>query len=256
MTERGARSPNTDGSVLLRELDHRIKNELTSAICVVSAKAAESDSGAAKAALLDVVELLHRWADVHRALHMPTQDCLTDVARYLQRLCSSVTKYQLDHLAIRVSFSSDDVRLEGERCWKLGLILSELLTNVARHAQFDDRDPELQVELRLAGGVVKCRVSDNGYAPEPVRRGQGLSIIGELAASLGSRIHTTCVAEGCSFLLAFRLTEAEERAAGGAPIIRLKRRKRRRLQWLEASKSVSRESPLLESGIASPQSRQ
>ncbi len=27
---------------------------------------------------------------------------------------------------------------EGERCWKLGLIVSELLTNVARHARFED----------------------------------------------------------------------------------------------------------------------
>jgi two-component sensor histidine kinase len=49
-----------------------------------------------------------------------------------------------------------NLRLEGERCWKLGLIVSELLTNVARHVQFDDRHPELRVELMLVGNVVKC----------------------------------------------------------------------------------------------------
>ena len=65
----------------------------------------------------------------------------------------------------------------------------------------------------LAGNVVKCRVADNGSAPEPIRRGRGLAIIGELASSLGGSVHTSCAAEGSSLLLTFPLTEAEQRAA-------------------------------------------
>jgi len=228
--------PNPDGSLLLRELSHRIKNELTSAIYAVSAKAVHSDSVAVKAALLDVVDLLHQCADVHRALRMPDQGRLTDAATYLQQLCFSVTKYRLDRLAIRVLFSADDLRLEGVRCWKLGLIVSELLTNVARHAQFDARDPELRVELLLAGNVVKCRVSDNGSAAESIRRGRGLAIIGELASSLGGRVHTSCAADGFSFLLTFPLTEAEQRTAGATHVV-LKRRKMRRPQQLQMSRT-------------------
>jgi len=235
MTKHFVPLPNPDGSLLLRELNHRIRNELTSAICAVSAKAVQSDSVAVKAALLDVADLLHKCADVHRALQIPDQGHVTDAARYLQQLCFSVTKYQLDRLAIRVLFSADDLRLEGERCWKLGLIVSELLTNVARHALFDVRHPELRVELTLAGNVVKCRVADNGSAPEPVRRGRGLTIIGELANSLGGRVHTSWAAEGYSFLLTFPLTEAEQRVAGAAHVVLLKRRKMRRPQRLQAS---------------------
>ena len=111
------RLANHDGSLLLRELDHRIKNELTSAICAISTKAQQSDSRAVKAALLDVVDVLHQWTDVHRSLHMPTKGRLTDAARYLQQLCLSITKYRLDSLARRVLFSAHELRLEGERCW-------------------------------------------------------------------------------------------------------------------------------------------
>jgi two-component sensor histidine kinase len=236
MTKHIVQLPNPDGSLLLRELDHRIKNELTSAIYAVSAKAVESDSVAVKAALLDVVDLLHQCADVHRAQRMPDQGRLTDAAKYLQQLCFSITKYRLDRLAIRVLFSADDLRLEGERCWKLGLIVSELLTNVARHAQFDARHPELRVELMLAGNVVKCRVADNGSAPEPIRRGRGLAIVGELASSLGGRVHMSST-EGYSFLLTFPLTEAEQRAAGATHVGLLKRRKMRRPQRLQASRT-------------------
>jgi two-component sensor histidine kinase len=233
MTRHIVELPNPDESLLLRELNHRIRNELTSAIYAVSAKAVQSDSGPVKAALLDVVDLLHQCADVHRALRMPDQGRLTDAARYLQQLCFSITKYRLDRLAIRILFSADDLRLEGERCWKLGLIVSELLTNVARHAQFDARDPELRVELLIAGNVVKCKVSDNGSTPEPIRSGRGLAIIGELAGSLGGRIHMSCAADGSSFHLTFRLTEAEQRAAGATHAVS-KRRKMRRPQRLEA----------------------
>jgi len=134
MTEHIVHSSNPDGSLLLRELNHRVRNELTSAICAISAKAVQSDSVPVKAALLDVVDLLHRCSDVHRALNMPDHGRLTEAARYLQQLCFSITKYRLDILAIRVIFSANDMWLEGERCWKLGLVVSELLTNVARHA--------------------------------------------------------------------------------------------------------------------------
>jgi two-component sensor histidine kinase len=232
MTKHIVQLPNSDGSLLLRELNHRIGNDLTSAICVVSSKAVHSDSVAVKAALLDVADLLHRCADVHRALRMPDQGRLTDAASYLRQVCLSVTKYQLDRLAIRVLFSADELRLEGERCWKVGLIVSELLTNVARHAKFDAKRPELRVELMLSGNVVKCQVSDNGSAPEPVRRGRGLAIIGELASSLGGRVHTSCAAEGSYFLLTFPLTEVEQRSAGAIHVVRLKRRKARRARQL------------------------
>jgi hypothetical protein len=72
-------------------------------------------------------------------------------------------------------------------------------------------------------------------APEPVRRGRGLTIISELAGSLGSRIHTSCAAEGHSFLLTFPLTEVEQRAAGTIHAVQLKRRKVRHAQPLQPS---------------------
>jgi two-component sensor histidine kinase len=71
----------------------------------------------------------------------------------------------------------------------------------------------------LAGHVVKCGVSDNGSAPESIRRGRGLAIIGELANSLGGRVHMSCTAEGSSFLLTFPLAEAERRAAGATDVV-------------------------------------
>src|SRR6478609_4989094 len=102
MTKHIVHLPNPDGSLLLRELNHRVKNELTSTIYAVSAKAVRSDSVAVKTALLDVVDLLHQCAEGHRSLHMPDQGRVTDAVRYLQQLCCTISRYRLDRLAIRV----------------------------------------------------------------------------------------------------------------------------------------------------------
>ena len=238
MTKHIAPLPDPDGSLLLRELNHRVNNELASVINTVSAKAVGSDDVAVKAALLDVADLLHGYADVHKALRMPDLGHLTDAARYLQHLCFAITKYRLDRLSIRLLFSADDLRLEGERCWRLGLIMSELLTNVARHAQFDDRHPEVKVKLLLAGNAVRCAVSDNGSASDLIARGRGLTIVGELAGSLGGRVHASCAAEGASFLITFPLTESEYRAAGATHVV-LKRRKVRRSRRLQGAEDAA-----------------
>jgi two-component sensor histidine kinase len=237
MTKHVVGLPNPYGSLLLRELNHRMDNELTCAICTVSANAMESDNVAVKAALLDVVELLHQFADVHRALHIPDQERLTNVAKYLQQVCLSVAKYRLERQAIPVLFSADELRLEGERCWKLGLIVSELLTNVARHARFGARPPELRVELMLAGGIVKCRVCDNGSTSESFQRRGGLAIVGELASSLGGRVHTSCAAEGSAFLVTFPLTHTEQRDAAATHVVLFKQSKIRRPRRLQTSRS-------------------
>src|SRR3954452_4093926 len=236
MTKHVAPLPNHDGSLLLRELNHRVNNELTSTIWAISAKAVKSDDVAVKAALLDVVALFYDYADVRKALRMPDPGHLTDAASYLQHLCFSITKYRLDRRSLRLLCSADDLLLEGERCWKLGLVVSELLTNVARHARFDDRHPEAKVKLLLAGNVVRCAVSDNGSASDLTARGRGLTLVGELANSLGGRVHASSAAEGSSFLLTFPLTIPEQRAAGAAHVL-LKRRKMRRSHSLQVPRA-------------------
>jgi hypothetical protein len=70
MTKHVAPLPVPDGSLVLRELNRGVNNELTSTICKISAKAAESDDVAVKAALSDVVDLLRGYADVHKTPHM------------------------------------------------------------------------------------------------------------------------------------------------------------------------------------------
>ena len=113
--------------VLLHELNHRINNELAAAIGVVTVAAGRSSNEEVKAALTSVAELLHRTADVHRVLQMPDHDTPVDAAAYLRQLCLSISRSQLDARQISLVLSAQSLRLQAERCWRLGMTFHELI---------------------------------------------------------------------------------------------------------------------------------
>jgi two-component sensor histidine kinase len=107
---------------------------------------------------------------------------------------------------------SGTVWLHSERCWQLGMILYELVTNVARHAFFEGRDGEVRVELSRAGPFARCGVSDNGSSAAGARTGRGLKIIGDLANCLGGQVGYALGANGSSFTPALPFVGKEQQA--------------------------------------------
>jgi two-component sensor histidine kinase len=170
--------------LLLEELDHRINNEFTSIISIVSRAATRSTNEDVERALWGVTELLYHYAEVHHALQLPHYESVFDVGRYLRKLCLSISRSKLDHLNIGLVVEAPSLRLEAVRCWRLGMIVSELITNAVRHA-FVGRRGEIRVELLQTGKFIECSVADNGSAPVRVRPGRGLTILEALSKSLG-----------------------------------------------------------------------
>jgi two-component sensor histidine kinase len=201
-----------DEKTLLRELAHRINNELVASINTVSAAAVRTDNPEVKLALGTVVELLQQHADLHRTLVMPDSDELIDAAEYIRKLGLAMSRCALEPLGIRLALMADTLPLESERCWRLALAVHELLINAARHASFDGRDGAIKVKLSLAESVVNCIIADNGSLSTRLRPGQGLQIVSNLAKSLGGRVEYGFGEQFSSFLLVFPLTERERRA--------------------------------------------
>jgi two-component sensor histidine kinase len=211
VTELALPLPALEQATLLRELNHRINNEFASAINLVSIAAVRTDNAEVKNALSNVVELLHQYADVHRALKMPDRNVIINAADYLRELCHSMSRSKLDGVGIKLAFAADPVWLDSERCWRLGMVVYELVNNAARHA-FWGEDGEIRVELSRARAFAKCKVSDNGTAVTSVRPGRGLRIIDDLATSLGGQIDHTFGSKGLSFTFALPFIEQEHRA--------------------------------------------
>jgi two-component sensor histidine kinase len=202
MMDREATAYISEEHVLLHELNHRINNEFTAAISGVSVAAARSSNEEVKAALTAVAELLHRHATVHRILQMPEHDTPVDAAAYLRQLCLSISRSRLDAGEIRLVLSAEPLRLQAERCWRLGMIVHELISNAARHA-FGNRGGEIRVAVWQDGALVKCSVQDSGSVAANIQPGQGLKIVDSLSRALGGRFGQTLGAQGSTSLVVF-----------------------------------------------------
>ena len=200
--------------VLLHELNHRINNEFCSAISVVSLTAARSRNKEVKAALTDVTELLHHYAGVHHALRMPEHDVRMDAAAYLRRLCLSIRRSKLDQMKIDLVLAAPRLWLQSDRCWLLGMIVYELVTNAARHA-FPGGIGGIRVELLRAGKFVECRVLDNGSAPVGFQPGCGLKIVDELTKALDGRFDQKFRVGGSASIVVFPSSGEPQVTANG-----------------------------------------
>jgi two-component sensor histidine kinase len=172
-----------EGALLMRELTHRINNEFTSAISMVSLAAARADNDNARDVLAAVADRLEEYARVHRALQMPEHGTHIDASAWIRELCRSISRSRLVGRNIELVFVDCPLRMDSGRCWLLGMIICELITNASRHA-FDDKGGQIRVETLLTGRFVKCRVSDTGAPLRDVRPGRGRKIIDALTKRL------------------------------------------------------------------------
>jgi two-component sensor histidine kinase len=188
MSESSSTGPfSSEALLLLREFSHRINNEFAAAIGMISVAERHLGNLEAKAALAAVQDRLHNYAQVHHVLQMPEHSSRIDAAAYLRQLCRAITRSKLNAKCIKLVLVERPFHMEAERCWRLGLIVSELVTNSARHA-FRDNGGVIRVELVPSMSTIECRVMDNGTSEPIISSGTGTKIIASLATSLGGTI--------------------------------------------------------------------
>nr|WP_228747938.1 sensor histidine kinase [Bradyrhizobium sp. BR 10289] len=197
---------------MLRELHHRVANGVAFAINLVSAAAIRAEGAEAKGALSDVAELLHGYADVHRALGIPPGDTLIQAATYIRKLGCGMRRAVLDRMNIQLAFATQPLALQPQRCWHLGLIVHELVMHAARHACFDAGAGQIRIKLTRTGALVNCVILDNGSRPPREASDRELRIARDIARALGGRIEHGFGAEFTSIVVSFPLTERERRA--------------------------------------------
>lgn len=195
--------------LLVQEMAHRINNELTSTISFVTLSAAHSVNSDVKAALAGVLDHLFDHARVYRALQMPTANRWIDAAAYLRELCQAISRAKLEHRGIELILVERPLQLSSAQCWRLGLIVSELITNSCRHA-FAEGGGSIRVEFEKRGRRVECRVTDNGSGAENIRPGQGLKIIQNLAHELNGEVDQRFGDRGAAAIVSFPIAEPIE----------------------------------------------
>ena len=149
--------------ILLKEIHHRVKNNLQIIISLLFLQAKKNDDPVSTSALTDSQTRVKSMALVHEKLYQSTDLGSIDFAGYLQNLVSNLmVTYGADKRRIRVSVSAKDLPLTINTAIPLGLIMNELVSNSLKYAFPEGREGELSIEGHAEGDTMQITVRDNG----------------------------------------------------------------------------------------------
>jgi two-component sensor histidine kinase/ligand-binding sensor domain-containing protein len=187
------RSSLLEKEALLREVHHRVKNNLTIVTSLLSLQGASSTDGRVQEILRDAENRVRSMAAIHEILYQSNSLAAIDFRPYIEGLVSRLMDaFGLSGVSCDVEVQN--VFLEVGRAIPCALIVNELVTNSLKHAFPQGRRGKIFVSLEQTGGAdYRLVVTDNGIGAVQVPTPEaattlGLSLIGILSSQLGGTI--------------------------------------------------------------------
>ena len=169
--------------ILLREIHHRVKNNLQIVSSLFSLQANKSTDQRVTQALLESRQRIHAMAMIHETLYMGSSLAAIELPVYLQKLIDHLREVFSGQAGIRTIVDAQNIAMNVDQAVACGLIINELITNSLKYA-FPGTDEGLvrvTVHPREDGQTMEMVVSDNGVGlPE----GLDLSSIPSLGLQL------------------------------------------------------------------------
>ncbi len=203
---------------LLREIHHRVKNNLQMISSLLHFRRQKADAlphassldGVSPRAVFDDARVrLDAMALVHEQLYQSRDLACIDLVRYLRALVDSLGQASASAV-VRVESSEDVIAAPTEAAPPLGMIVTELVMNAAKHAFPGDRTGVVGVLLRREGERLALVVQDDGIGiPESIDAARaksfGLRLVRSLARQLDATLSLERLAPGSRITLAFAL---------------------------------------------------
>jgi PAS domain S-box-containing protein len=176
---------------LLREVHHRVKNNLQLISSLLSLQAARIEDPAVAELFAESRNRVRSMALVHENLYRAGDFARILMATHIQNLCVHLTHaYGMHSPRVELAIRIGDVQLDLDRAVSCSLIVNELVSNALKHAFPDGRAGRLCVELQPLGDQQHVLVvGDNGVGLPPEldpRRSDslGLQLVDDLTQQL------------------------------------------------------------------------
>lgn len=192
--EERLRASLTEKEILLKEIHHRVKNNLQVIASLLRLQAEHIEAPAAREMLFDSQRRVRSMALVHERLYQSGDLGRIELGEYIQRLVGDLLRSyryttQIDlELAIGVPIAIDT-----DRAITFGLILNELVSNSIKHAFPNRERGAIRVSVQREAADVVMEIADDGVGmPDGITiatsPSMGLQVVDALTAQLGGTI--------------------------------------------------------------------
>jgi two-component sensor histidine kinase/CheY-like chemotaxis protein len=174
--------------ILLREIHHRVKNNMQIISSLLSLQALQANDPKVQAMFEESQNRISTMGLIHQRLYHSGDLARIDLPGYLQNLVSMVLKSHPTGTRIDAAVDVDSLLLGLDIAIPLGLITNELLTNSLKHAFAGRAKGAVQVALHAAdGGQGELMVANDGAVDAPAKTkpaGLGLKLVEMLAGQI------------------------------------------------------------------------
>jgi two-component sensor histidine kinase len=180
----------TEKDALLREIHHRVKNNLQIISSLLSMQQRALKDEPAKAALGDTRQRISALALIYRTLYQSEDIRHADAREFLTELVGQLVAGESGRgPLVSSSVEADSLIVDPDKLAPLALWLVEAVTNAQKHA-FAGRGGTLKVRFRVEGETSVLEVEDDGPGPssQAVQTGVGRTLMGAFAKQLKGEV--------------------------------------------------------------------
>jgi two-component sensor histidine kinase len=199
--------------VLLKEIHHRVKNNLQIISSLLNLQSGHIDDPQATEVFQDSQHRVRSMALVHEKLYQSQDLAWVGFAEYIRNLATYLFRaYSASATGVTLDIQADDVFLTIDTAVPCGLILNELISNALKHAFPDGQAGEIHVELHAHGyRQVTLSVADTGIGlPNDLdlntTTSLGLQLVHTLVDQLNGHIELNGI-RGTEFNITFAVPE-------------------------------------------------
>ncbi len=224
---------------MLREIHHRVKNNLQVVSSLLSLQASRVRSPRLRRMFSDAQGRMLAMSVVHRHLYERSDWSSVDFKAYICDLVGHLsanrgggdTPTAGGAPVVHCTVEAPVISVGPDTAIPVGLIVTEAVSNAFRHGFAGVAAPEIRISAQEVGGDIEVRIEDNGVGFEDVQngmlgeRGLGLALMQGLAAQLGGTITIEPCPGGVGICILARFPKPRE----AATILQPKAEEHRRL---------------------------
>ncbi|HMK46400.1 MAG TPA: histidine kinase N-terminal 7TM domain-containing protein [Methanocella sp.] len=193
--------------VLLKEIHHRVKNNLQIISSLLNLQSCNSGKDNA-AAFKESQNRIKSMALIHEQLYQSKDLACIDFAGYVNRLITQLVRSYMLNQHVSVAIEIADISLDIDTAIPCGLIINELVSNSLKYAFSPEKEAAIRIRMTLDGDRYTLIVADNGKGlPKNVdfhnTVSLGMQLVITLIDQLGGEIEHID-GEGAAFRLTFQ----------------------------------------------------
>lgn len=188
---------NAENELLLKEIHHRVKNNLELVKSLISLQSAQLEDSPTKDAMMASQNRVQSMGIIHQKLYQGENKGSIEMKDYFLNLGEGILDTFNAEEKVKIECAMENLELDVDTAVPIGLIVNELLTNALKYAFPENRNGTIQISLsRSTSETLSLKVADNGVGKVNGLAPKGTGFGSQLIQLLTQQLNGTMTENG------------------------------------------------------------